>query len=130
MSNRTHKSAVDNDAILQRLDHEHVVALEKATALMESDSEADESEETKFAFREFDAIGFAAATFAAESTAGLTSKTRILARQGRALTAGEMLFKEGEILQRLGVSVLQDALDLYGADYDAEPDSEAASENP
>ena len=124
MSNRTHASTVSNDAILQRLDHEHLVALEKFTALFEADgaAEVDERPETKFASREFDAIGLTAASFPAESLEGIRSKTRILARQGRALTADEMLFKEGEILQRLGVSVLADSLSLFGADYGAEPE--------
>ena len=108
MSNRTRASIVDNDAILQRLDHEHLAALERFTTLSEADvdAEVDERPETKTACRAFDAIGFTAAAFPATSLKGLKLKTRILARQGRALTAGEMLFKEGEILQRLGVSVL------------------------
>ena len=112
MSNRTRASIVDNDAILQRLDHEHLAALERFTTLSEADvdAEVDERPETKTACRAFDAIGFTAAAFPATSLEGLKLKTRILARQGRALTAGEMLFKEGEILQRLGVSVLADAL--------------------
>ena len=60
-----------------------------------------------------------------------SSKREILARQGRALTAGEMLFKEGEILQRLGVSVLADALAIFGTDYDAEPELRGGvSKNP
>jgi hypothetical protein len=126
MSNRTHASAVDNDAILQRLDHEHLVALQAATTLMEADNEADvdESKQTKTAWREFNAIGYAAASFQATSLEGLTSKTRILARHGRGLTAGEIL-EEGDLLKRLAASVLHDALELYGADYDAQPDSEA-----
>ena len=46
------------------------------------------------------------------------------------LTAGEMLFRNGDILKTPGVSVLADALSIYGADYDAEPDFEAASQSP
>ena len=41
-----------------------------------------------------------------------------------------MVWKEGDNLRRLAASALQDLLEFYGADYDAEPDSEAASENP
>ena len=41
MSNRTHASTVGNDAILQRLDHEHLGALEKFTALFEADGAAE-----------------------------------------------------------------------------------------
>ena len=51
----------------------------------------DESKETKTAFREFNAIGYAAASFPATSLEGLTSKASILARQGRGLTAGEII---------------------------------------
>jgi hypothetical protein len=92
MSNRTHiqASSVGNDAILQRLDHEHLLALRKASRLMEADNEADvgESKETKAAWLAFDPLGYAAASFPATSLEGI------------------------------------------GADYDAEPDSEAVSENP
>jgi hypothetical protein len=131
MSNRTHASTVDNDGILQRLDHEHLVAHEKASRLMESDNEADvgESAATKAAWLAFDPVGYAAASFPATSLEGIKSKTRILARQGRGLSAGEIIEGNGDDLKRLAASVLHDALELYGADY-AEPDSEAASENP
>ena len=109
-------SPVGNDAILQRLDREHLAALEKFTALFEADGEADESPETKLADLECDAIGSTAAHFPATSLEGLTSKTRILARQGRAMTAGEIVFRAGEIRQRLAVALLQDMLD-YAGDY-------------
>jgi hypothetical protein len=122
-----------NDAILQRLDHEHLVAFQETCRLMEADNgEGDDDGGVAYDYPEWkvmEALARAAECLPATSLAGLKSKTRILARQGRALTVGEMLFKEGDILKRLAASVLQDALDLYGADY-AEPDSEPASENP
>src|SRR5271156_721731 len=96
MPNRTHASTVDNDAILQRLDHEHLVALEKASRLMETDNEADvgESAATKAAWLAFDPVGYAAASFPATSLEGIKSKSRILARQGRGLTA-DGIMREG-----------------------------------
>jgi len=108
-----------NYSILQRLDHEHLAALENTVKQMEADGELGvcESKSTKEAFIKFDAFGVAATCFQATSLEGIKSKTRILARQGRALTAREMLFEGGDILQRLGVSVLADALAIHGAGY-------------
>ena len=123
MSNRnTH---VGNDDVLQRLDHEHLVALEKASRLMEEvQREADvegESGATKTAWGLFESIGHAAASIPATSIEGLKSKARILAREGRGLTADEII-EEGGALKRLAASALKDVL-AYGA-YFAEPDFE------
>jgi len=61
------------------------------------------------------------ASFRATSIDGLKSKTRVLARQGRGLTAGEIIERNGDLLNRLATSVVHDALAIFGADYDAEP---------
>ena len=131
MSNRTRASIVDNDAILQRLDHEHLAALQRFTTLFDADGEAEvESARRRKPPTASSTPSASPQRLFRQHRSTLDFKTKILARQGRALTAGEMLFKEGEVLQRLGVSVLADALAIFGTDYDAEPDSEAASEKP
>jgi hypothetical protein len=107
------------DAILSRLDREHLVAHEKASTIMSADIEADvegEGKELKNAWLEFDSIGYAAASFPADTLKSFKAKGRILARQGGGLSAGEIM-EEGGNLRRLAVSVLQDAIELYGADY-------------
>ena len=87
-------SRMGGDAILARLDCEHAVAFQAASTLTEADVEG-ESKELKNACLAFDAVGYAAASFPATSIEGLKSKTRILARQGRGLTAGEIIWEAG-----------------------------------
>jgi hypothetical protein len=134
-----------NDSILQRLDSESATAFETACRLQSAAVEADggcittrpddwklenyvqtpaskaAGKAAHAAWLQFEALCAAAAAFPAESSEGFASKTRILGRQAQGLQGGELT------TQPLAASVLKDAIKVFAADYDAEPDSEADS---
>ena len=141
---------VSNDSILQRLDSESATAFETACRLEEEAVEADgggittrpddwklenyvqtpasyaAGKAAHAAWLRFEALAAAALCFAAESVDGLKAKARILSRQAQGVPVAEII----EESRALATSIMTDILELFAADYDAEPDSEGPAASP